>query len=172
MLDATASELAESLAVLRAQIEGEQRRMKALALLHKTREEARTEMMIPVAALVERIGTDYLEEICGKPIAEIRLTQSLAAERVIPSALLIPRSRIIPNNGDIFDLPRLPMLVGGTAWVFSKEEAKGQFDYLFIDEAGQVSVANLVGLAPAARSIVLLGDSDAVEPADSRRGPG
>jgi DNA repair exonuclease SbcCD ATPase subunit len=84
---ATASELSESLAVLREQIDREQRRMKALALLHKTLEEARTEMMVAVAAPVERIATDYLEEICGKPIAEIRLTQSLAAERVIPAAL-------------------------------------------------------------------------------------
>jgi DNA repair exonuclease SbcCD ATPase subunit len=44
-------------------------------------------MMVAVAAPVERIATDYLEEICGKPIAEIRLTQALAAERVIPAAL-------------------------------------------------------------------------------------
>ena len=83
----TASELSESLAVLRDQIDREDRRMKALALLHKTLAEARTEMMVAVAAPVERIATDYLEEICGKPIAEIRLTQSLAAERVIPAAL-------------------------------------------------------------------------------------
>ena len=53
---------------------------------------------------------------------------------------------------------QLPDLVGGTAWVFSCPEAVGQFDYLFVDEAGQVSIANLVGVSPAAKNLVLLGD--------------
>lgn len=49
-------------------------------------------------------------------------------------------------------------LIGGTAWLFSKEEAAGSVDYLFVDEAGQVSIANIVGMAPSARNIVLIGD--------------
>ncbi len=65
---------------------------------------------------------------------------------------------LLADNGDVFKLPTLPKLVGGTAWVFSKGEASAKFDYLFVDEAGQVSLANLVGMAPAARNIVLLGD--------------
>jgi predicted RecB family nuclease len=51
-----------------------------------------------------------------------------------------------------------PQLVGGTAWAFSAPEAVDQLDYLFIDEAGQVSLANAVGMAPATRNLVLLGD--------------
>ena len=34
----------------------------------------------------------------------------------------------------------------------------GSLDVLFVDEAGQVSLANVVAVAPAARSLVLLGD--------------
>jgi uncharacterized protein len=49
-------------------------------------------------------------------------------------------------------------VVGGTAWAFSHETARGKFDYLFVDEAGQVSLANLVGMAPCAKNIVLMGD--------------
>ena len=49
-------------------------------------------------------------------------------------------------------------LIGGTAWAFSAGEAQGMLDYLFIDEAGQVSVANLVGMAPSASNLVLVGD--------------
>ncbi|MGO4569978.1 TM0106 family RecB-like putative nuclease [Rhizobium sp. 2YAF20] len=51
-----------------------------------------------------------------------------------------------------------PVLMGGTAWTFANERMHGQFDYLFIDEAGQVSIANLVGTSMAARNIVLMGD--------------
>jgi len=49
-------------------------------------------------------------------------------------------------------------LVGGTAWLFSHPDMQGALDYLFIDEAGQVSLANLLGMAPAATNLVLIGD--------------
>ena len=49
-------------------------------------------------------------------------------------------------------------LFGGTAWFFSREEVRERFDYLFVDEAGQVSLANLVAIGSAARNIVLVGD--------------
>jgi len=35
--------------------------------------------------------------------------------------------------------PREACCFGGTAWAFSNEHVKESFDYLFIDEAGQVS---------------------------------
>jgi predicted RecB family nuclease len=49
-------------------------------------------------------------------------------------------------------------VVGGTAWAFSHELAVGQLDYLFVDEAGQVSIANLVGMAPSTKNIIVMGD--------------
>jgi len=49
-------------------------------------------------------------------------------------------------------------LIGGTAWFFSREDMQGKLDYLFIDEAGQVSIANLVGMSAATKNIVLMGD--------------
>jgi uncharacterized protein len=69
-----------------------------------------------------------------------------------------PSIKILVKNGEVFNEDRLPDLVGGTAWVFSCPEASGRFDYLFIDEAGQVSIANLAAIAPAAKNLVLLGD--------------
>ena len=57
-------------------------------------------------------------------------------------------------------LPRLSQigLIGGTAWTFSAAGMRGKLDYLFVDEAGQVSVANLIGMAASTQNIVLLGD--------------
>lgn len=49
-------------------------------------------------------------------------------------------------------------LVAGTAWLFSREDANQTFDYLFVDEAGQVALANIVAIGTAANNIVLLGD--------------
>lgn len=50
-------------------------------------------------------------------------------------------------------------LVGGTAWLWAREQMAGSVDVLVIDEAGQFSLANALAVAPAARrGIVLLGD--------------
>jgi uncharacterized protein len=49
-------------------------------------------------------------------------------------------------------------LVAGTAWLFAREAFDRAFDYLFVDEAGQVSLANLVAMGTAAKNLVLLGD--------------
>lgn len=49
-------------------------------------------------------------------------------------------------------------VVGGTAWLFSRTEFEQTFDYLFVDEAGQVSLTNIVAMGTAARNIVLVGD--------------
>jgi predicted RecB family nuclease len=49
-------------------------------------------------------------------------------------------------------------LTAGTAWHYARDEVDGTLDYLFIDEAGQVSLADALALGTAARNIVLLGD--------------
>jgi hypothetical protein len=49
-------------------------------------------------------------------------------------------------------------LVAGTPWLWSREEMMGAVDLLFIDEAGQFSLANALAVAPSAGSLVLLGD--------------
>jgi uncharacterized protein len=49
-------------------------------------------------------------------------------------------------------------LVGGTAWLWAREDMQDLVDVLVIDEAGQFSLANAVAVSSAARSMVLLGD--------------
>lgn len=54
-------------------------------------------------------------------------------------------------------------LVAGTAWCFSHDGAAGAFDYLFVDEAGQVCLANVVGMGRSANNLILLGDQMQLE---------
>lgn len=49
-------------------------------------------------------------------------------------------------------------LLSGTAWLFSSAKLDQRLDYLFVDEAGQVSLANLIAMSTCAKKIVLLGD--------------
>ncbi len=62
------------------------------------------------------------------------------------------------SNGVAALLDAGPCVVGGTAWVFARPELEGRFDYLFIDEAGQVPLANAVAMGLAARNLILVGD--------------
>jgi uncharacterized protein len=49
-------------------------------------------------------------------------------------------------------------VIGGTAWLWSREEYAGAVDVLVVDEAGQMSLANVVAVGQAAQSLILLGD--------------
>jgi uncharacterized protein len=49
-------------------------------------------------------------------------------------------------------------VVGGTAWLFADGRHEKRFDYLFVDEAGQVSLADACAMATCARTAVLVGD--------------
>jgi uncharacterized protein len=54
-------------------------------------------------------------------------------------------------------------VAGGTAWLWAREEFFEAVDVLFVDEAGQMSLANVLAIAPCAKSLVLLGDPQQLE---------
>jgi predicted RecB family nuclease len=63
------------------------------------------------------------------------------------------------NNADVFQALRGRCdVAAGTAWLWSRAEALESVDVLFVDEAAQVSLANVLAVSHAAPSLVLLGD--------------
>ncbi len=54
-------------------------------------------------------------------------------------------------------------VIGGTAWVFTRPEFIDALDFLVIDEAGQVSLANAIAMSRSTRNLVLLGDQMQLE---------
>ena len=54
-------------------------------------------------------------------------------------------------------------VLGGTAWCWARPDLAQSVDVLIVDEAGQMSLANVLACAPAARSVVLLGDPQQLE---------
>jgi predicted RecB family nuclease len=49
-------------------------------------------------------------------------------------------------------------LAAGTGWLWASTQLAGALDVLFVDEAGQMSLANVAAMAHATDSLVLLGD--------------
>ena len=50
------------------------------------------------------------------------------------------------------------LIVGGTAWAHSVDEATNKYDVLVIEEAGQMSLANTAIISRCTKSIILVGD--------------
>lgn len=72
----------------------------------------------------------------------------------------VPRAK--NEKAAIADLSR-GTVVGGTAYFWVKLQESEKLDYLFVDEAGQMSLAQVLAFARAARNLVLLGDPQQLE---------
>jgi uncharacterized protein len=77
-------------------------------------------------------------------------------ESVFRSTLASPHIQNIGENPD--RLPSGVLLLAGTAWLFSREAMDQTIDTLFVDEAGQISLADAIAVGTAARNLVFLGD--------------
>lgn len=63
------------------------------------------------------------------------------------------------NNDDVFNaLGASCQVAAGTAWLWARDDAYQAVDILFVDEAAQMSLANVLAISQAAKTIVLLGD--------------
>jgi len=59
---------------------------------------------------------------------------------------------------DLKTKPKDCLLYAGTVWLFSDPRLDKELDYIFIDEAGQVSLANTLAIATSTKNLVLIGD--------------
>ena len=64
----------------------------------------------------------------------------------------------IKNETKTDNIPLEANLFAGTAWLFAHEYFAAQLDYLFIDEAGQVALANVVAMSTSTKNLILVGD--------------
>ena len=64
-------------------------------------------------------------------------------------------------------------VVGGTSWVWAASTMTDSVDVLFVDEAGQICLADALAIAAAARSLVFLGDPmQLAQPSQGSHPPG
>ena len=109
----------------------------------------------------------------AKYCKEVGITATFACTKDNEPELVEYDVAILKNN-DLIHHIQPGCVVGTTAWGFSREDMNNQLDYLFIDEAGQVAVANLLAMSRSAANLILMGDqmqlgqpSQGIHPADS-----
>ena len=74
------------------------------------------------------------------------------------------RIRSATKNEEVFAAVGTSCQVAaGTAWLWSREDAFEAVDVLFVDEAAQMSLANVLAVSQACTTLVLLGDPQQLE---------
>jgi len=72
--------------------------------------------------------------------------------------------RCVRKNEEVFAaLGGTCRVAGGTAWLWAPPEAFESVDVLFVDEAAQMSLANVLAVSQACKTLVLLGDPQQLE---------
>ena len=73
-------------------------------------------------------------------------------------AALVDEGVIISENNELANHVQASCVLGTTAWGYARDDMADKLDYLFVDEAGQVAVANLIAMSRSAKNLVLMGD--------------
>lgn len=102
---------------------------------------------------------DKVVEIAGQSRLPIQCLQKLSDK-----AEDVPGIRFeTDNDKTIAAIGTSCQVVAGTAWLWSRNDAFEIVDTLFVDEAAQMSLANVLAVSQACRSLVLLGDPQQLE---------
>ncbi len=120
---------------------------------------------VGVCAVSHKVIRNLLEAV-GKAAAEDRrVLSSLHKVSKEPTGDLPPGMKETKDNAAVLDALRSQQvrIAGGTAWLWSRPEFFEAVDVLFVDEAGQMSLANVLAIAGAAKNLVLLGDPRQLE---------
>jgi len=116
-------------------------------------------MRVGIAAPSHAVAHNLLDRI-GAQAAQAGTAYTVAHKGGDDHAY-VPSARALAGFAAVLDDvdPDAPaQIVSGTAWLFSKPELAGTLDYLFVDEAGQMPLANALAMAPAAKNVILIGD--------------
>jgi hypothetical protein len=102
---------------------------------------------------------DDTDKMSAKSGIAIRLGQKVGDDKE-PEQDSVGGVTEVQDNGEALTLLKNGSVnvLGGTAWLWARADFARAVDVLFVDEAGQMSLANVLAVAQAAGSIVLLGD--------------
>ena len=104
-------------------------------------------------------------EAAGEMGADVQCIQKVKVAEAEPDQ---QRLRFTTKNAALLSaIGNTANVAGGTAWLWARPDAAEAVDVLFVDEAAQMSLANVLAVSQAAKSVVLLGDPQQLD----QRGP-
>ena len=114
-------------------------------------------LRVGVTANSHKVIRNLLDEVC-RAANEIGIDLT-CIQKVREEAIDEPRLRFTTDNVTCLSaLDDDCRVAGGTAWFWTRPDAVDAADVLFVDEAAQMSLANVLAVSQAAKNVVLLGD--------------
>jgi predicted RecB family nuclease len=119
---------------------------------------------VGVCAMSHKVIRNLLDEVIRAGAAADRLVPCIQKVSA-PGAHASPGITETTDNAAVREALRsgTTRIAGGTSWMWAREEFAESVDVLFVDEAGQMSLANVLAIAPCAKNLVLLGDPQQLE---------
>jgi uncharacterized protein len=121
---------------------------------------------VGITANSHKVITGLLDEACEAARRErVSLRAIQKPDKEGDDASEDPLVTVTKDNAAVRDAlaQRTANVAAGTSWLWAREDMAGTVDVLFVDEAGQMSLANALACAPAAGGIILLGDPQQLE---------
>jgi len=162
-LEATANRLAGALEDSVLAIQGPPGSGKTYLAARMISKLANKGKKVGVSALSHKVIRHLLEEIVeaarDNALENVRCMQRSDDEEETADIA------VADDNAPVYDALKsgLANVVGGTSYLWAPSEAFETVDFLFVDEAGQMSLADVMAVAQAARNLVLVGDPQQLE---------
>ena len=117
---------------------------------------------VGITANSHKVIRNLLDEVVRA--AEEGGTELTAIQKPAEKEADLDRLRFTTRNEDVFRaLAGDCQVAGGTAWLWARPDAQNAVDVLFVDEAAQMSLANVLAVSPSAAGLVLIGDPQQLE---------
>jgi hypothetical protein len=115
-------------------------------------------LRVGVTANSHKVIRNLLEEV-AEAADERGLTNLICLAKVTESEAAQGRIQFTTSNSELLNaIGTSCQVAAGTSWLWARPDAVRAVDILFVDEAAQVCLANLLAVSQAAPRIVLLGD--------------
>jgi superfamily I DNA and/or RNA helicase len=112
---------------------------------------------LPLSRATPSAVSDHLSELIGFPISKV--LRCIQKPKETETEADQPRLKFVKKTADVLSaIGSTADVAGATAWFWASPDAAGSVDVLFVDEAAQMSLANVLAVPQAATTVVLLGD--------------
>lgn len=119
----------------------------------------RTGKKVGITAVSHKVISNLLDATCeaaGEAKVELKIIQKCDGDDGCDNPLV----KVAKDNPEVVNAlaDGEAQIAAGTVWLWSRSEMANAVDVLFVDEAGQMSLANVLAAAQSTSNIVLLGD--------------
>ena len=112
---------------------------------------------VGITANSHKVIRNLIDEVIRQ--AEEHRVELRCCQKVSQRAEDVPGLSTVTSNEKLIEaLSRTGVVGAGTVWFWAREDAADIVDALFVDEAAQMSLANVLAASQAAKTVVLIGD--------------